>query len=94
MSTKTLYSVNVIPDKEGEKFSPSFCKCKDCMIMHSTQLEWDTFTSKTKLQKRMMAVISKIETREKKGVISNKIKIPRKLKNIKTKKRKLRNNRS
>lgn len=94
MSTKTLYSVNVTPDKEGEKFSPSFCKCKDCMIMYSAQLEWDTFTSKTKLQKRMMAVISKIETREKKGVISNKIKIPRKLKNIKTKKRKLRNNRS
>lgn len=82
MSTKHKYSVSVIPDKEGEKFTSSSCKCKDCMLMHTSQLEWETFIPKTQLQKRMYSIISKIEKREKenKNPVYNIKKIPKRIK--------------
>lgn len=61
MDSKRKYSVTVIPDEEGENFIPSSCKCKECKLMHSAQIEWDTFKPETILQKRMKAVVSKIE---------------------------------
>ena len=54
------YSVTIVPDDE-EKFTPSTCVCKDCDLTHKAQLEWDTFTSKTHLQKRMKQIVDKIE---------------------------------
>ena len=56
-----MYSVIVIPDNEDKSFSPSICTCKQCQLMHMAQLEWDTFTPNTNLQKNMKKVISNIE---------------------------------
>ena len=61
MHTKREYSVTVLPDKEGEPFSSSLCDCKECKETHYAQREWETFIPKTKLQKRMVDVINKIE---------------------------------
>lgn len=55
------YTLNIIPDKEGEEFTHSSCDCKDCMLMHMAQIEWDTFKPETNLQKRMKKVVSKLE---------------------------------
>jgi hypothetical protein len=61
MSSKRKYSVTVTPDQEGEKFSPSVCNCRVCKDMHVAQIEWDTFTPDTGLQKRMKEIIEKLE---------------------------------
>lgn len=55
------YTLNIIPDKEGEEFTHSLCECKDCMLMNMAQIEWDTFKPETNLQKRMKKVVSKLE---------------------------------
>ena len=60
MDTKRKYSVTVIPDKEGEPFTPSSCTCKVCVSMNDAQLEWDTFIPETNLQRRMKKVVSKM----------------------------------
>jgi hypothetical protein len=62
MSTKQ-YSVTVTPDREGEEFSPSTCICRECEQMRMAQSEWDTFTPRTHLQRKMKAVIARIESR-------------------------------
>lgn len=60
-TTKRKYSVTVIPDEEEETFSTSSCNCKECTLVHIAQIEWDTFKPKTKLQRRMITVVAKIE---------------------------------
>lgn len=55
------YTLSIIPDKEGGEFTRSSCECKDCMLMHMAQIEWDTFKIETNLQKRMKKVVSKLE---------------------------------
>jgi len=60
-TTKRKYSVTVTPDKDGEKFSPSYCDCNVCQNIHKAQLEWDTFIPNTGLQYRMKQVVKKIE---------------------------------
>lgn len=48
-------------DSEGETFTRSECDCDICKSMHIAQVEWDTFTPKTKLQFRMKEVINKLD---------------------------------
>jgi hypothetical protein len=79
MGTKRKYTVTVIPDEEGEPFSPSSCKCKECMSMHIAQLEWDTFKPETHLQRKMMAIVAKLENDIKAGKKSNIRTIPKKM---------------
>ena len=59
--SKREYSVTITPDIEGEKFTHSDCNCDICKSMHIAQVEWDTFTPKTKLQFRMKEVINKLD---------------------------------
>ena len=63
MSAKRKYSVTVLPDKDGEKFSKSLCNCDICMAMHTSQIEWNTFKPTTGLQYRMKEIIAKLETK-------------------------------
>lgn len=63
MSTKQKYSFTVIPDEESEMFTPSSCNCEACAAMHKSQLEWDTFTPRTHLQRGMKEVIARLEAR-------------------------------
>ena len=62
---KPKYSLTIIPDKKGETFSPSYCKCKKCESIEKSNLEWNVFKQKTSiktpLQIRMIKVVSKIE---------------------------------
>ena len=83
MGSKRKYSTTVVPDEEVEDFSQSLCTCKDCTMMHVSQLEWDTFIPETHLQKRMMATIKEIEDRIKSGWKSNMKEIPKRLKSDK-----------
>jgi len=62
MSTKE-YSVTVTPDSKDEKFTTSICDCEKCKRMHMSQIEWDTFTPRTHLQRGMKEVIARIEAR-------------------------------
>ena len=63
---KRKYSLIIIPDKKGERFSPSYCKCKECESIEKSNLEWIVFKQKTSiktpLQIRMIKVVSKIES--------------------------------
>ena len=86
MGTKRTYSITVISDEEGEVFSPSSCTCMECVSIHTAQMEWDTFTPETQLQKRMKMTIANIETKAgKSGEKSNIKKIPKRLKSTKEK---------
>ena len=67
MSTKE-YSVTVTPDSEGEQFTASTCHCRACTLMHLAQMEWDTFTPRTHLQRGMKEVVARIEERAKTAV--------------------------
>lgn len=59
---KETYSLTIVPDKEGEEeFTKSNCNCASCIAMHLANLEWDTFTTKTSLQRNMKNVVKKIE---------------------------------
>ena len=55
------YSLEVIRENCEEKFSHSTCECEKCKEMHNAQKEWEKFKPKTRLQKRMMDVIKRIE---------------------------------
>ena len=68
MRTKRKYSVTVLSDKDGEKFSKSLCNCDICLHMHTSQIEWNTFKPTTNLQYRMKEIVAKLET---KGVDKN-----------------------
>jgi hypothetical protein len=61
MSSKREYTFTVIPDKETEKFTVSNCSCEICKSMNNTQIEWDSFSPKTNLQKRMKKTIKVLE---------------------------------
>ena len=61
MSTKRKYSVTVLPDNDGEKFSRSSCNCHFCLKMHASDVEWDTFKPNTRLQYRMKEIVSKLQ---------------------------------
>lgn len=71
MGTKRKYLVTVIPDNEAEQFSTSSCNCRECTLMHITQMEWDSFIPETKLQHRMKKVITDIELNIKKNQRKN-----------------------
>ena len=62
MDTAPTYSVTLVPDEEGEQFSPSSCDCTNCKNMHFAQNEWDTFIPSTRLQLRMKEVVAQIES--------------------------------
>lgn len=80
MGTKRMYSVTVIPDNEEKKFSPSMCTCSQCKLMHMAQLEWDTFTPNTNLQKNMKKVISNIEKNIKNDYYNTQTTLPKYIK--------------
>ena len=56
--------LNIVEDKDGEPFSTSPCDCHFCLSMHLSNAEWKTFTPKTNLQRRMMAVVDKWENKK------------------------------
>jgi len=56
----------VIITEDKDDFVESECACNVCQSMNEVDEEWDSFTPKTNLQKRMKDVIARIETREKK----------------------------
>lgn len=87
MDTKRKYSVTVIPDKEGEAFSPSSCTCEVCVSMNDAQLEWDTFIPETNLQRRMKKVVSIMEKRVKKGLTTDLTSLPKYLGSSRKKRR-------
>lgn len=62
------YSVTILPDTQTENFTLSLCKCDVCERIHAAQIEWETFTPKTQLQKRMKSSIYKIEKKIKKKI--------------------------
>jgi len=59
-------SNNFIVTDESEPFTVSNCCCKDCEESNNSVKEWDKFTPKTNLQKRMIDTIKKIENRNRK----------------------------
>jgi len=58
---KSEYTVTTVPDNEGEPFEPSSCSCDACHEMHRSNREWETFVPQTALQRRMKAIVLKIE---------------------------------
>lgn len=71
MATKVII---VNDEDETESFKRSDCECEFCDKMHSSVKEWKTFTPETNLQKNMMAVIERIETRSQKSLRNKNIK--------------------
>ena len=59
--TTRAYSV---PDSKDEEFTSSNCDCSSCKKMHDSQVEWDSFTPRTNIQRRMKEAIARIEARE------------------------------
>ena len=59
------YSLITVPDEESEPFTVSTCQCSVCKEINAANQEWDSFIPKSRLQSRMMAVIRRIEKREK-----------------------------
>ena len=58
---KRKYRSIVIPDDQGEPFSRSDCKCEFCRHMHNCSVEWESFICRTQLQRRMKAVVEKLQ---------------------------------
>lgn len=48
---------------EEEKFTKSNCDCEVCTCMNNAHEEWDSFVTKTNLQRRMKQAVTKIEKR-------------------------------
>jgi hypothetical protein len=61
MHKKDKYSLEIVDEKDSEKFSESICKCDKCKLTHLSQKEWEFFEPKTNLQFKMKEVISNIE---------------------------------
>ena len=60
----------IVVDNDHEKFTRSQCNCDFCMETHRiVDGEWPQYQARTKLQRRMLKVIAKIEKREKKDKI-------------------------
>lgn len=77
---KRKYSVIVIPEQEAESFSLSTCDCKECVLIHMSQIEWGSFKPITALQKRMIDVVSNIEKNIKDNKKSTLLSVPKRLK--------------
>jgi hypothetical protein len=52
-----------VPDSEVEPFTKSECSCNICKEINECEKEWDTFSVKTNLQKRMKDVVLSIEVK-------------------------------
>ena len=61
------------PERPGEEFTPSMCNCLECTRMEMASREWDSFTPKTALQRRMKNVVSNIELTIKKNKVVKRI---------------------
>lgn len=59
------YSLIIVPDRESDAFTMSTCKCSVCVDINMASEKWSLLTPKSRLQSRMMAVIKRIEKREK-----------------------------
>jgi len=51
-------------DEPADKFTHSTCVCKVCEGMKTGSKEWDEFSPKNNLQRRMKDVVKRIEARE------------------------------
>mgnify|MGYP003653342884 CR=1 FL=1 len=51
-------------DEPADKFTHSTCVCKVCEGMKTSSKEWDEFSPKNNLQRRMKDVVGRIEARE------------------------------
>ena len=58
------YKSFIVPDDQGEPFTRSDCKCEFCIHMHNCNVEWSSFICRTQLQKRILEVVSKLETKK------------------------------
>lgn len=67
MSDKRKYSLIITEDEETEKFSESKCDCDFCKSVHQSNLEWNTFQPKNRLQKRMKKIVKRLEKRVRKN---------------------------
>jgi len=47
-----------------DKFTQPICTCETCKGMNTGSIEWETFSTKNNLQRRMKEVVARIETRE------------------------------
>jgi len=47
-----------------DKFTPSSCVCNVCEGMRTSSKEWDEFSPKNNIQRRMKDVVDRIEARE------------------------------
>ena len=52
-----------VPDEEVEPFTKSECKCVICKKINECEQEWDTFSVKTNLQRRMKDVVLSIQVK-------------------------------
>ena len=50
-----------VADSEVEPFTKSECSCNVCKEINECEREWDTFSVKTNLQKRMKDVVLSIQ---------------------------------
>jgi len=50
-----------VPDSEVEPFTKSECSCNICKEINECEREWDTFSVKTNLQRRMKDVVLSIQ---------------------------------
>jgi hypothetical protein len=51
-------------DEPADKFTHSTCVCKVCEGMKTSSKEWDEFSPKNNIQRRMKDVVDRIEARE------------------------------
>lgn len=52
-----------VPDEEVEPFTKSECPCTICKKINECEQEWDTFSVKTNLQRRMKDVVLSIQVK-------------------------------
>ena len=52
-----------VPDEEVEPFTKSECKCAICKKINECEQEWDTFSVKTNLQRRMKDAVLSIQVK-------------------------------
>jgi hypothetical protein len=50
-----------VPDEEVEPFTKSECSCNVCKEINECEREWDSFSVKTNLQRRMKDVVLSIQ---------------------------------
>ena len=56
-------STHIMVTPDTDNFTVSVCNCRECTLMHQAQVEWDTFTPQTHLQRGMKDVVARIERR-------------------------------